>query len=145
LFYKSNGDFSNSPNFEEKIPYNFIHIVAKHGNQLVVRLFTVLKKNGISVPKFSLETGIKKDRVYKWMQEGTSPKADDEKIIRAWLAKIEKAPRGTLAQQQADFSTVEHEGFMEVRYLPIYGQAGYLNQLEQSTVQGGGVANYASS
>jgi hypothetical protein len=59
--------------------------VANISNILVDRLFKELKNRKVSVPKFSLATGIPTARIYKWKQEGTSPKADDEKAIHAWL------------------------------------------------------------
>jgi DNA-binding phage protein len=64
---------------------------AKHGNELVVNLLEELKKRKVKIPTFSKETGIPKDRIYKWIQEGNNPKADDEKKIYAWI-KMEKAP-----------------------------------------------------
>lgn len=68
-------------------------MVAETGNKLVIKLFAYLKKNGISVPAFSSETGIPKDRIYKWKQEGTNPKAEDERILQNWLInKVEKIP-----------------------------------------------------
>lgn len=64
---------------------------AKHGNELVVTLLKELKKREVKIPRFSKETGIPKDRIYKWIQEGNNPKADDEKKITAWI-KMEKPP-----------------------------------------------------
>lgn len=102
--------------------------MANHSNKLVIKLFDVLKKHKISVPKFSIETGIPKDRVYKWMQEGTNPKSDDESIIKAWVLKMEKPPRGTIKKKD-EAKPVEFDGFMEVSYLPVHAQAGYLNDI----------------
>lgn len=64
---------------------------AKHDNELVVTLLKELKKRDVKIPRFSKETGIPKDRIYKWLQEGNNPKADDEKKITAWI-KMEKPP-----------------------------------------------------
>lgn len=66
-----------------------------HSNPLVIKLFDALKKLKISVPKFALEADIPKDRIYKWKQEDTSPKADDVEKINSWLAakKLEKPPK----------------------------------------------------
>jgi SOS-response transcriptional repressor LexA len=126
--YKFNGDFSIPPNKLEKLFKIFYSIVATHPNKLVVKLFEAIKSNRLSVPKFSSDTGIPKDRVYKWMQEATSPKADDEATIRAWLLKMEKTPRGT-TRARTEASAVAVEGFMEVPYLPVHAQAGYLNDI----------------
>lgn len=59
--------------------------MAKSENILVARLFNDLKASKISVPQFAKETGIPKDRVYKWKQQGTAPKADDEQMIIDWI------------------------------------------------------------
>jgi hypothetical protein len=69
--------------------------VANPQNNLVDSLFEKLKREKISVPKFAAQTGIPKDRVYKWKQEGTSPKAEDERKIKAWMSgeKMEIFPR----------------------------------------------------
>jgi hypothetical protein len=56
-------------------------------NSLVVTLFDALKKKKISVPKFSDEADIPKDRIYKWKQQGTSPKAEDVIKVNKWLKK----------------------------------------------------------
>lgn len=52
---------------------------------LVSSLFDEMIKRRISVPDFSIETGIPKDRVYKWKQQGTAPKDEDAKKVRGWL------------------------------------------------------------
>lgn len=72
--------------------------MSKNNNPLVVRLFDEIKKRNISVPEFSRQTKIPKDRVYKWDQQGTSPKAEDEKIINAWIIgeNVEKVPHETI-------------------------------------------------
>ena len=61
-------------------------------NPLVIALFEELKRRGNTVPRFADETGIPKDRVYKWKQEGTAPKEDDAKLIRRWI-KMEEPPK----------------------------------------------------
>lgn len=67
-------------------------MIAKHDNTLIVNLLDELKKRNVKIPQFSKDTGIPKDRVYKWIQEGNNPKADDEKKIIAWI-KEEKPPQ----------------------------------------------------
>lgn len=82
------------------------NLVSKITNQLVIRLYSTLKSQNISVTRFSRESGIPKARVYKWNQEGTNPKAEDERLILQWLdgdkSKIngENANRGTSGDQQ---------------------------------------------
>lgn len=39
----------------------------------------------VKIPKFSKDTGIPKDRVYKWKYEGTNPKAEDVQSINDWI------------------------------------------------------------
>lgn len=54
----------------------------------------MLEEFSISVPEMAEETGIPKDRVYKWKQQGTTPKADDERKVIEWmkLKKMDKNP-----------------------------------------------------
>lgn len=54
-------------------------------NKLVIKLFEVLKEKDISVPKLSTALDIPSDRIYKWKQQGTNPKAEDEVKIKDWL------------------------------------------------------------
>lgn len=63
-------------------------------NPLVAKLYEALKKRKVSVPKLAAATGIDKDRIYKWKQEGTKPKADDAAIINRWIdtGAVEKSP-----------------------------------------------------
>lgn len=103
--------------------------MAISGNKLVIKLFSTLKLLKVSVPKFSLETGIPKDRIYKWKQEGTSPKSEDEATIQAWLKKMEKPPPASNGKPKSEATPVEFDGFMEVTYLPVHAQAGYLNDI----------------
>jgi hypothetical protein len=55
-------------------------------NPLVTKLFEELKKRKVSVPKFATISGIDKDRIYKWKQQGTNPKHDDVVLINNWLS-----------------------------------------------------------
>lgn len=48
-------------------------------------LLGVMKSKGINIPKFSKETGIPKDRVYKWYQQGTNPKPEDALLVEKWI------------------------------------------------------------
>jgi hypothetical protein len=65
---------------------------------LVKTLFEELKKRRVSVPDFSEGTGIPKDRVYKWKQQGTAPKDEDAKVIREWL-KMDKYPTSVVRKE----------------------------------------------
>lgn len=98
-------------------------------NYLVINLFSILANRKISVPEFSKATGIPKDRVYKWKQQGTSPKAADEKLIIEWIKKMENVPHERNGKPKNEVNPVEFDGFMEVPYLPIHAQAGYLNDI----------------
>lgn len=39
-------------------------------------LLETMKERGIKIPKLAAITGIKKDRIYKWYQQGTHPKVE---------------------------------------------------------------------
>lgn len=60
--------------------------MAKTPNPLVKELYDNLKQRNVSVPEFSDLTGIPKDRIYKWKQQGTTLKTQDEQRVRAWLS-----------------------------------------------------------
>jgi hypothetical protein len=59
---------------------------ANTDNSLIFRLKQGLKNKRVSVPKFEEQTGIPKDRVYKWLKRGTG-KVDheDAAIVEGWL------------------------------------------------------------
>lgn len=80
-------------------------------NQLVVNLFEKLKRDKISVPRLSEIIGIPKDRIYKWKQEGTNPKAEDEGLIKKWLygESVENVPLATVSpSNDLQKSTIYH-------------------------------------
>jgi predicted transcriptional regulator len=53
-------------------------------NSLITRLKEVLEERQLSIPEFEKQTGIKKDRVYKWLKRNTG------RIDHADAAKINK-------------------------------------------------------
>jgi predicted transcriptional regulator len=54
---------------------------------LKIILMEILKAKGISVPRFANAIGIPKDRIYKWYQQGSSPKPEDALKIEDWIKK----------------------------------------------------------
>lgn len=54
-------------------------------DKLVEKLFAELKRRRVSVPDLEHITGIPRDRIYKWKQQGSRPKTEDEATIKAWL------------------------------------------------------------
>lgn len=106
-------------------------------NPLVVKLYEKLAKENLKVPEFSRMTGIPKDRIYKWKQEGTNPKAEDEATLRAYIygdavsrdvspqpEKLEesKTPYLLARRQQKSQPDTGQDGIV---YVPIAAQAGY--------------------
>lgn len=110
-------------------------------NPLVVKLYEKLAKENIKIPEFARMTGIPKDRIYKWKQEGTSPKSGDEATIRAYLESespdistsatasniLEESttPYLLTRRQQKTQADPENDGIV---YVPIAAQAGYSNR-----------------
>lgn len=94
-------------------------------NPLVKSLFEEINNRNSSVPEFSRETGISSGRIYKWKQEGTTPKEDDAKLIRAWLKK-EKSPNQELLHEE-DFS--KFKGLMFERFTQLEANIRALNSL----------------
>ena len=44
-----------------------------------------MKRRGVKVPRLSKETGIPKDRIYKWYQQGSNPKPEDSITLEKWI------------------------------------------------------------
>jgi hypothetical protein len=64
-----------------------------------------MEKRKIKVPVFAKQTGIPKDRVYKWLQQGNNPKAEDEKKIAGWIdgeKRMEKVPQNEKAPAESE-------------------------------------------
>lgn len=109
-------------------------------NPLVVKLYEKLAKENIKVPEFSRMTGIPKDRIYKWKQEGTNPKAEDEATLKAYIygdAIDYKSPIGeTIAEEPKTpyllsrrQQKIQPESSLGgIVYVPIAAQAGYSNR-----------------
>lgn len=70
---------------------------SKVQNKLVIKLLEVIEERKTSITQFCEDTGIPKDRVYKWKQQGNNPKAVDVVKINEWIngEKKEKVPHGT--------------------------------------------------
>ncbi|MDF2189765.1 LexA family transcriptional regulator [Paraflavitalea sp. CAU 1676] len=116
-------------------------MAAQQINPLVVKLYEKLAKQNIKVPEFSRMTGIPKDRIYKWRQEGTSPKSEDEATIKAFLeeenGEINTPAIGTQQLEESTtpylltrrhkktFPDPDSEGIV---YVPIAALAGYSNR-----------------
>jgi transcriptional regulator with XRE-family HTH domain len=53
--------------------------------QIIRLLKDKMKESGITVSKFSNDTGIPAPRIYKWLDGKNNPKYDDIKTIERWL------------------------------------------------------------
>lgn len=51
-------------------------------------MFEEIENRGLSIAKFSKESGIPSDRVYQWERGRGNPKAEDTEKIQKWLDKI---------------------------------------------------------
>lgn len=54
-------------------------------DKIVDQVVNELKARGLKIPALAALLDIPKDRIYKWIQEGTSPKSEDEAKLKAWL------------------------------------------------------------
>lgn len=74
-------------------------------NRLIIKLQEALKEKKLSVVKFATAVDIPKDRIYKWLQGGMNPKAEDERKIIAWLdgIKLEETPIQILEDPSAEY------------------------------------------
>jgi dsDNA-binding SOS-regulon protein len=62
----------------------FFNMTIKTGKPLKDRLQEIMKARKVKVPQLAVETKIPKDRIYAWY---TSPKADDQVKLEAWINK----------------------------------------------------------
>lgn len=85
-------------------------MVAPPKNSLIVRLKEELKKRNVKVPAFEDQTGIPRDRVYKWLKRDTGKIGNqDATIIENWIiGKMDNVPHETPPKNQL--------GEEEVRY-----------------------------
>jgi predicted DNA-binding transcriptional regulator AlpA len=61
-------------------------MVAKEDNTLMDTVKQRMKHENVNPRQLSKLTGIPVDRIYKWMNKGFQPKANDAEILRAWLS-----------------------------------------------------------
>lgn len=54
-------------------------------NDILIALDEAMKERRVKVPLLSKQTGIPKDRIYKWFQQNNSPKSEDSIKIWAWI------------------------------------------------------------
>lgn len=82
-------------------------MVAKHPDELINNLLAEMAVRKVKVPKLAEDTGIPKDRIYKWLQEGNTPKADDQQKLRNWLEKVPReitpTPKTPYNDQSPDY------------------------------------------
>jgi transcriptional regulator with XRE-family HTH domain len=72
--------------------------------QLVDHLSTVLKENGVSVLKFSNETGISAYKIYKWFDGKGNPKHEDVKKVEEWLRVFRQEPEPDMKYKSPNLS-----------------------------------------
>lgn len=70
---------------------------AKTEAPIISRLEQEIEKRGISVPELEAQTGIPKDRVYKWFKRRPEKiNYEDVLIIEKWISgNLDNIPRGT--------------------------------------------------
>lgn len=59
------------------------------------RIKDEMKRRGVKVPQLEKETGIPKDRMYKWFQTDNIPKYEDAIILEKWIKGKEVPEVGT--------------------------------------------------
>lgn len=83
-------------------------------NPLVRSLMEKISKEKSSLAKFADATGLPRDRVYKWIQQGTNPKSADEKVIEAYL-------RGETYMDKNPTSSTEHSSLPGTMTIKVEG------------------------
>jgi hypothetical protein len=108
--YRSNGIFSNIPNFYWKNIQFFLTMDSKSHNPLIIRLKNEMRRRKVKPPEFEAITGIPKDRVYKWFKnQATKTNSEDAEVIQKWInGNLDNVPHGILsatAQGSSQVST----------------------------------------
>lgn len=95
-------------------------------------MLDVMAERGKKVPTVAKEAGIPKDRIYKWLQQGNNPKAEDEKKINKWIYgdKEEKVPHMVVADEGGDSVIREPETPYEAA--PDYSKGQILSLLAEA-------------
>lgn len=71
-------------------------MVSGNDKSLIEKLSDALESRNVSVPVFEEKTGIKKDRVYKWLQRKTSKiSVEDADKIKEFIEGLDRIPRET--------------------------------------------------
>jgi transcriptional regulator with XRE-family HTH domain len=60
-------------------------MTTKKDKPLKDRLKEEMKRRGVKMPQLEKETGIPKDRMYKWFQSDNVPKYEDAIILENWM------------------------------------------------------------
>lgn len=84
---------------------------------LLQTLRETMERRQVKTPKLSEITGIPKDRIYKWYQEGTHPKHEDASILWKWIngGGMDNVPHETPKDQAGEvyrdkyISTLENQ------------------------------------
>jgi transcriptional regulator with XRE-family HTH domain len=85
---KHNGSFSTLPNKVESSLNLKTYIVAKLTNPLMITLQKKLKELKMSSKHLHEATLIPRDRIDKWLQGKSNPKAADTKKLEEWMEKV---------------------------------------------------------
>jgi hypothetical protein len=71
-------------------------MVANLSNTLVDKLKKHMRERNIKVPQLQMETGLPRDRVYKWFKNNPKIKHEDAEIIEKWISgTMEDVPMET--------------------------------------------------
>jgi predicted transcriptional regulator len=78
-------------------------------NDIKNKLLETMKVRGVNIPSFSKQTGIPKDRIYKWYQQGTNIKPQDIMTVEKWINEGEQPKNGDKYKFQADTNKLVSE------------------------------------
>jgi len=104
---------------------------------ILKKLFNELDKRDVTIYDFAKQTGIPKERIYKWKQGAGIPKLKDSEIIKAWLSEE------VTTNQVKDDSSEYHPNYQK-KYLDLMERNNKtferyitvnLNSIEGSQVQ----------
>lgn len=64
--------------------------------QIIKSLQEIVKNKEYSIAEIARSTGIKQDRIYKWLDGKGNPKAEDSSKLEKWLKGLEEIPTSEL-------------------------------------------------
>lgn len=108
-----------------------IHI--KLENKPLEIIKSLVESKRLYVTELSAQTGIPKDRIYKWLRGDGSPKVQDQHILEQWVDNVESSnlskPKVPFMEQRR--ISKQNKSSLVAPFIPVKAQAGYTKAIDQ--------------